>query len=277
MLVYRGMDVGTAKPLPEERIRFRYAGLDLTGPETDFSTGNYLDAVRTQVSAAPDFGWIVCGGTGLYLSALLRGLDRAPGNPVVRNEAEARLASGGAQALRDWLGAIAPDRLRTLADPANPRRLIRAIEQAFAGATQKAAPRPAPIPAVGLLVPPEQLARRIRNRIDRMLREGFLEEVRDLRNRQPLSRTAAMAIGYRELGCVLDGEIPLARAVELIQIRTRQYTKRQMTWFRHQVAVTWIDASDERTPEQIAEQIERLAADRESLPLAGLTADGGVP
>jgi len=280
MLVYRDMDIGTAKPSPEERIRFHYAGLDLTGSENDFSTGSYLEAVQEQMSGTPSRNWLVCGGTGLYVSALVRGLNQPTGDPGVRQEAETRFAEGGTEALRVWLGQIDPDALRVLADPSNPRRLIRAIEQALAAPVRPAPElRPAePFPAVGLLVPPEQLARRIQERTRRMIRDGWIEEVRALRNRPtPLSKTAAMAIGYRELSAVLDGLLPLDTALDRIRIRTRQYAKRQMTWFRNQIAATWIDAGDERTPEAIASQIEIHCASQKPLPLTGLTDRGKSP
>lgn len=277
MLVYRGMDLGTAKPAPEVLARYRYAGLDLAEPSGEFSTGNYLDAVRSQLATAQDSVWIVCGGTGLYLTALVRGLDRAPGDPAVRRETEVRFAAGGVQALRDWLGEIAPDRLRALADPANPRRLARAIEQACAGTGPGSRARTDPIRVVGLQVPPDQLVRRIRDRIEHMLRDGWIEEVRRLRSGPALSRTAATAIGYRELADVLDGKLDLDTAREAIGVRTRQYARRQMTWIRHQFDTVWVDASDGRSPERIADDIERMARDRADLPLAGLADRNSTP
>lgn len=276
-LVYRGMDLGTAKPAPEERVRFRYAGLDLADPAEEFSAGNYLDAVRAPLAAGPGTAWIVCGGTGLYVTALARGLDRAPGDPAVRRETEARFAAGGAQALRDWLGGIAPDRLRALADPANPRRLARAIEQALAGGKPDTRPAPEPIRVVALEVPPDQLARRIRDRAERMLRDGWIEEVRALLRGPALSRTAATAIGYRELAAVLAGTLSTDAALELICARTRQYARRQMTWIRHQFDAVWVDAGDGRSPERIADDIERRTVDRANVPLAGLAGRSPAP
>lgn len=277
MLVYRGMDIGTAKPPPEDRSRYRYAGLDLADPTGEFSAGDYLDAVRSQLAAAREDAWIVCGGTGLYMTALMRGLDRAPGDPAVRRETEARLAAGGIQALRDWLHELAPDRLRALADPANPRRLARAIEQSCAGVEPGSRRTPDSIPVVGLRVPPDQLARRIRDRIERMLRDGWIEEVRALRRGPALARTAATAIGYRELAGVLDGELALDQARDLICVRTRQYARRQMTWIRHQFDAAWVDASDGRSPEQIADDVESILPGQANWPLAGLADRNPTP
>ncbi|MDZ4197839.1 MAG: tRNA dimethylallyltransferase, partial [Kiritimatiellia bacterium] len=254
-----------------------YAGVNLAEPDEPFSTGAYLQAVGETIPPADPRPWLVCGGTGLYITRLFRGLDRPAGDPEIRREAESRLAQGGLSSLHAWLNELDPEKRRTLADPLNPRRVIRAIEVALSGSAPdgSSGPDPSPIRVIGLSVPPEQLARRIAVRIRRMLRCGWMDEARTLLARKPpLSQTAAMAIGYRELFETIRGERTIEAAVELMEIRTRQYAKRQMTWFRRQFDVDWVAAGEDRNPAEIAEEVEQRIRDRDPIPLLGLVPKG---
>ena len=260
MLVYRGLDIGTAKPTPAERGAVPYRGLDLTDPDETFSAARWLEAARAAEAEAARAGrpLIAVGGTGLYLSALLRGLAPLPaGDPARRAALEAldaetlraRLAALGA------LDALPPD------DRANPRRLVRALEIAEAGGARPASWRDpaAPKPAlVALTRPRAALHARIAERVRAMYAAGLLAEARALRERFPaLSRTAMQAIGYAEAFAVLDGTLSVAEAQERTIVRTRQLARRQETYLRHQFAVTWVEAAPGEGIDALAGRVAR--------------------
>lgn len=254
--VYRGLDIGTAKPTPAERAGIRYGGLDLTDPDRRFSAGDYLRAVSREwprLAGAPAV--LAVAGTGLYLRALLQGLDAPPSDPERRAEAEDLLARGGLAALQVAVRGASPALWAALRDPCNPRRLVRAYERAASAVPAAAAPRPPPR-VVGLRLPPDELAQRIRARVAAMFAAGLLDEAAELRRRYPeISPTARAAIGYREAWNALDGRCTIAEARERIVLRTRQYAKRQMTWFRRQTAVEWVEAGGGRNIGEIAEEV----------------------
>lgn len=266
MLVYRGMDIGTAKPSPAERRGVPYYGLDLATPAEPFSTGLWLaDAARAltdcgareaPVGHAPRL--IVAGGTGLYIKALTDGLDGAAANPEARARWQALLEREGTEGLRRALEARAPGALADLADPSNPRRLIRALEHLEArGSLPTQWKRSAPAAPIAVLrLPREQLHARIARRVAAMFRQGLVEEVRALRAAYPRwSPTAAQAIGYAEAGALLDGTLSQAEAAERIIVRTRQLAKRQETWFRHQAQAVWLEIDDNDPPERVAQRV----------------------
>jgi tRNA dimethylallyltransferase len=271
MVVYRGMDIGTAKPTPAERGRVRYWGLDLVAPGEPFNVALFLEeARRCFVSAgARGIPVIVVGGTGLYIKALLEGLeDLAPGNPEARAHWEALSREEGVGALQRALRDRAPAWYEALSDTANTRRLIRALECAEAG-------QPAPPPdwgrrrgggtVTGLAMERERLAARIEARVRAMYDAGLLEETRRLfAAAEGLGRTALQAIGYAEAWACLQGRIGRDEAMRLTAQRTRQLAKRQMTWFRHQVDVAWIPVKERDTvgdlARGVAEDWERRGA-----------------
>ncbi|HRU71654.1 MAG TPA: tRNA (adenosine(37)-N6)-dimethylallyltransferase MiaA [Kiritimatiellia bacterium] len=262
MLVYRRMDIGTAKPSPAERGDVPYFGVDLASPAETFSTGLWLADARRALHAAPPAGLIVAGGTGLYLKALTDGLEGSACDPDARARWQARYAAEGIDGLRRALEARSPGALNTLADPANPRRLIRALEHLDAhGAlpthwrhTQRESP---PIPALRL--PREQLHARIARRVEAMFAAGLIDEVRTLQRDFPIwSETARHAIGYAEVCALLAGELTQAQAADRIAARTRQLAKRQETWLRHQARVIWIDITDDEPPENVARRVAEI-------------------
>ncbi len=263
MLVYRGMDIGTAKPTPAERGSVPYFGIDLVTPAEPFSTGLWLaDAARALAfgagapSAPPRL--IVAGGTGLYLKALAGGLGAAAADPEARARWQALFERGGLPALQAALAARAPDALAALADPANPRRLIRALEHLDAhGRLPDQWRRRAPeAPVTVLRLPREQLHARIERRVARMFETGLVDEVRRLRETYPSwSPTASQAIGYAETCALLDGALTTRAAAERIVIRTRQLAKRQETWFRHQTQAVWLEIDDNDPPERVARRV----------------------
>ena len=248
MLVYRDMTIGTAKPSPQERGRVRYWGLDLVSPSDPFSVARFIPEARRCFESARDRGVpvIIAGGTGLYIKALLNGLDDLPDPlPEVRARWQAVLDQEGTEGLRRALATRNPAWLQGLADPSNSRRLLRALELIESGFSNP--PRSwdnrvsNPACVTGLAVPRELLVKRIEERVYKMYEDGLLEETRALMDRHgALSGTAAGAIGYAEALRCLQGELTREVAIQLTIQRTRQLAKRQMTWFRHQLNVSWV-------------------------------------
>lgn len=263
MLVYSGMDIGTAKPSVAERGAVRYLGIDLATPDQHFSTGAWLSEVRRQLRALPPpspddavipgHGIIVAGGTGLYIRALLGGLDAPASDAATRDLAASLLAQGGIEALQSAIRERSASAFESLSesDRINPRRLARAFEilvsiestgdggRAFRAEPRRSSPRMAV-----LTLDPATLAGRIGRRIARMFDDGLAEEAARLRKKWPaLSDTASAAIGYAETFAMLDGSLAREEAEERIAARTRQLAKRQRTWFRHQVDAVPVDAA----------------------------------
>ncbi|MBP5509931.1 MAG: tRNA (adenosine(37)-N6)-dimethylallyltransferase MiaA [Kiritimatiellae bacterium] len=255
MLVYKGMDIGTAKPMPADRGDVRYAGIDLVTPGEPFSAGRWLEEARRALSDGG--GWIVAGGTGLYFKALTEGLDAGEADPAVRAKWKAVFETGGIGALREALERMEAGAVGRLGEDAvNPRRLLRALEVVETGGFVRTAPKPHARFAV-LRIPRETLRRRIAARVEAMFRAGLLEETERLTALYPQwSQTAAGAIGYAEARAVLTGAMKLDEAKERIAVRTNQLAKRQETWFRHQVDPVWIDLAGDEPPDAVAEKVE---------------------
>ena len=262
MMVYRGMNIGTAKPSPEFRDRVRYWGLDLAAPADTFSVGQYrlhaLDAIRECSSAGRNM--IVVGGTGLYIKSLTHGLGRLPASdPSVRNMAEELLQDKGLGALQEWVRKQAPEQYESIVDKNNPRRLVRLIEtlHGSVGGENKSWCFMGKGPKIaGLTMPRPVLNERIRLRVQEMYSEGLLDEAETLlREGVEKSPTAAKAVGYTEAFSVLRKKITVEEAIELTSKRTRQFAKRQMTWFRNQADVDWIMVDPGMTTEQTAQKV----------------------
>jgi tRNA dimethylallyltransferase len=251
MNLYRGMDIGTAKPTSNDRKTVDYAGIDLADPTGKFNVAAYLAAVRPAFEAGREI--IVAGGTGLYVKCLTEGLDAvAPENTELRGKLEAL----DFQALEKRAREQAPGLFEKLTedDRQNPRRLVRILEKVCGGAmsppTGSWNSKPKPI-LVGLRVEREVLYGRIEQRVEEMYAEGLLDEASGLM-KQDLSPTALQAIGYAEAFAVLNNEMTLEAAKEKTVIRTRQLAKRQMTWFRNQLNVDWIDVAQFQSLEKLA-------------------------
>lgn len=254
MNIYRGMDIGTAKPDLEEREKADYAGFDLAEPTEKFSVAAYLDAVRPAFESGRDV--IVAGGTGLYVKCLTEGFDDVPPEDSgLRKELEAldfpaleERAQNQAAALYDAL---------TEDDRQNPRRLVRILERTagFGPARPNRSWNSRSKPKlVGLYVERAVLLERIEKRVDQMYAAGLLDEAEGLVGLE-LSQTAMQAIGYAEAFAVLKNAMTLEEAKERTVIRTRQLAKRQMTWFRNQLNVEWIHTADFETLEKLAEAV----------------------
>jgi tRNA dimethylallyltransferase len=251
MNLYRGMDIGTAKPTIAEREKADYTGFDLADPTEKFNVAAYLNAVRPAFESGREI--IVAGGTGLYVKCLTEGFDDvAPENSALRTELEAL----GFEALEKRAKSEAAELYEALTedDQHNPRRLVRILEKVCGGTTPplsgawNSKPKPT---LVGLHVERRVLLQRIEKRVAQMYAVGLLDEAREL-IKLDLSQTALQAIGYAEAFAVLNNEMTLEQAQEKTIIRTRQLAKRQMTWFRNQLNIEWIDTADYPTTEKLA-------------------------
>lgn len=260
MLFYRGMDVGTAKPAVADRARVRYWGVDVAGPGERFSVGAYRQLARAafEDTAARGVPLIVVGGSGLYIKSLTDGLDDSPAADLAARERwEQRLASDGAAALLVELRRRAPALADALRDRENPRRLIRALELADAGVREPPAGWRAAGKAAlaGLRMEPAALKARIEARVRDMFASGLLEEAGGLMESGALGPTAVQAIGYAEAVACRRGECSLDEAIARTAARTRQLAKRQLTWFRHQADVRWVDVGPGASVESAAGQV----------------------
>ena len=285
MLVYAGMDIGTAKPSLRERDGIPYHGIDLVTPAEHCSAGVFLrDAARAaEAAAASGRELLVVGGTGLYFDLLLHGLDRgepAGTPPDVRARWQAVFERDGLAGLHAEAERRSPGVLAHLADPSNPRRVLRVLERLDQGLPPipgRDPPRSgadAPFPALD--IPSPALAHRIEERIDGMFAAGLLDEVAELRRRFPRwSDTAVAAIGYAEAGAVLDGALDEAAARERIAARTRQLAKRQRTWFRNRMNVAWVPGpADAADIPRAADDVERIWSQHGPHPLVLPSPDG---
>ncbi len=263
MAVYRGMDVGTAKPEKSLRAAVRYWGIDIVDPVEDFSVGDYMRYAREVLDRLRRLSRpvIVVGGSGLYVKALIDGLDEIPrGDVRYRQLLEGIYSRWGIGALRDLLGRLSSDALVTLADPNNPRRVMRRIEIILSGGVvpSRRKDMDSSSMVVGLLMERNLLWKRIEERAARMFAGEIQEEALRLRKQYGfLSRTAAQAIGYREAFAFLDGLLSGQDALDATIRRTRRLLRRQLTWFRHQLDVSWIQTAPGADINSTAELIQR--------------------
>lgn len=262
MLVYRGMDIGTAKPTAAERGDVPYFGIDCVPAGSPFGTGEWISFVTRERAERPEeaaLPLIVAGGTGLYVKALLEGLDSpVASDPAERAKWNALYEREGIDGLRRAIAECHCEALLAASDGDNPRRLIRALERAAAGETSRGAWESSPSrpPVAGLAMDRAVLNDRVRRRIEKMFSDGLVEEALAVREGcGVLSPTACKAIGYEEALAVADGMMGQEEAMEKIAARTRRLAKRQMTWFRHQLAVEWIEIEDGEPPESVGERV----------------------
>jgi tRNA dimethylallyltransferase len=276
MLIYCGMDIGTAKPSAAERGNVPYLGVDLIRPDQDFDVWQYLQLVYGQISTLPDnMPVLIVGGSGLYVKALVEGLDCAIAAPVDRERWNTVLAEQGVEGLQAVLRAQNPAILEQLSDPMNPRRLIRAIEQVMQQDGSQGAPLPrtwsqhaCAFVFAGLLPENDVLRNRIAVRVHGMYANGLLDEARALCDAYAsLSRTAQQAIGYQEAFSVLRGEIGAVDAKARTVVRTNRLAKRQRTWFRHQAHVEWIVPDGRQSIEELAAGVQKIWREYGAVPI----------
>jgi tRNA dimethylallyltransferase len=262
MLVYRGMDVGTAKPGPEDLARVPHHLVDVAEPGESFSVARYQRLALRAVAAIRDRGRrpLLAGGSGLYCRAVVDEL-RFPGTDArARALLEVEAAAVGAMRLHDRLDAMDP-RAAGKIDPANVRRTVRALEvAAVTGRPFSAYARDwerypsGRVRAAGIELEPPTLRSRVDARLTAMLERGFVEEVRALLERGLGGwLTASRIIGYAEIAGHLDGVLSLDEAVAATARRTRSLARRQMAWFRRDPRVRWFTAGSGGAVDLIAE------------------------
>lgn len=271
MQVYRGMDIGTAKvPIAERRVP--YHCIDLVEPGAEFSAALYQRAARASIEDIVDRGLVpvFAGGTGLYVRAALDEMEFPSGSIVspLRDSLERDAAEIGPLALHERLAGVDPA-AAVLIHPNNVRRTVRALEMytqgtSYADQAERFSTRVAHYPSrfLGLALPRPLLYARIGERVDRMLENGLLDEVRGLlRAGLRDAITASQAIGYKEFVPVVEGGSDLEAAAQAVKQATRRYAKRQLTWFRSDPRVRWFDVTDLSSASILERAVELLESD----------------
>jgi len=271
MAVYRGMDIGTAKPTPRERDVVPYHLVDLVDPSEEFTVQEFQREARNALAgiADRDHRALLVGGTGLYLRSVVDDLAFPGRYPDVAADLSAGLEVAGPEGSRGERSALAHlhRRLAEL-DPeaagriqvTNRRRILRALEVTVGSGRPFSSfgpglgrYPPTSVSQVGIRLDPRVLDDRIAARFHRLMESGFLDEVRRLASRPAgLSRTARQGLGYRELLAHVEGGVPLADAVEEAVRRTRAFARRQMAWFRRDPRIVWIDPDDDPVASVVA-------------------------
>lgn len=255
MQVYRGLDIGTGKLAPEERLVAHF-GFDIVEPDEPYSVALFQSYARACFKDILSRGKkpILCGGTGLYVRAAIDAYEFPKGEQVgnpIREKCSAFVATYGPQALWECLLSYDGESARMI--PANDvKRVVRAFEllsdgKSYAHQKKMLAAIPEAIPSVwiGLQVDPDTLRKRIDKRVDDMFEAGLVDEVKSLLDRGLRTAiTAQQAIGYKEVVAYLDGDQTLDEAKDQIKTATHRYAKRQRTWFRKEARIHWIDAND---------------------------------
>lgn len=255
--VYRGMDVGTAKPTPAQRQAVRHFGLDLIDPDERFSAGRFARYARALIPEIEERGSIalLVGGTGFFLRALTHPIFQEPSFDAARRaRLHEHLAAQPSETLLRWLAVLDPSQAEKLRNWGGRQRLLRALELPLLTGrplswwhehSEPEAP-PLQLDTFVLTLPKEVLDQRIESRVDEMLDAGLLAEVAGLLDKGYNEHSPGMnATGYIELIPVVRGEITLEAGRGSVIRNTRAYARRQMTWFRNQLAegAVWLDAS----------------------------------
>lgn len=253
MQVYRGMDIGTAKPTAEERQRIRHHCIDLVDATEEFTVADFKHAVQRALSEIHARGQraLLVGGTGLYHRVVIDEFDLPRRFPDVRAELE---RTDDTAALHRRLVELDPEAAEKM-EPENRRRVVRALEVTLGSGRRFSSFGPgvdvypdSPVVQIALRRPREVLGRRIAERVHSMIESGLVEEVRALHD-VGLSSTAAQGLGYKEIVSYLEGEIGQDEAIETIITRTRQFAVRQERWFRRDPRVRWIDVEHDPVAE----------------------------
>lgn len=266
MQIYRGMDIGTAKPTPGERRGIPHHMLDVAEPGDDWSVSRYEQQASNCVDDILRRGRlpILCGGTGLYINAVISGagFQASGADSGIRAALEKQWDDQGADAMCARLRAVDPESAARL-HPNDRRRIIRALEvyeltgETISEHNRRTRERPPRYDAVmlGLKTDPRDvLYQRIDRRVGKMVEQGLIEEVRSLWQRGVLKGTAAQAIGYKELIDYFESRKTLDEALRAIQQKSRNYAKRQLTWFQADDRIHWIVYNTVEAADQVTEK-----------------------
>ena len=273
MYVYRRMNIGTAKPSHEEMEGIVHHMIDVADPDEDFSVSKYCEMAAPIVDDIVARGKtaIIAGGTGLYMDSLIRGNAFAPfPSTGMRKKLEAQADEQGMDAILDLLRSIDPDAAARL-HLSDRKRIIRALEVYYETGqtitahnlkTQAIPPRYTPL-WLGLdFADRTELYRRIDLRVEIMLQQGLIEEIRQLlASGIPQKCTAMQAIGYKEFVTALDGQCTIEEAAEEVRKSSRHYAKRQLTWFRRNKNIHWLTRQAGESPEEIINRARQVIRD----------------
>ena len=268
MYVYKRMNIGTAKPSPEEMDGIVHHMIDVADADEDFSVSRYCAAAGPIVDDIISRGKtaIITGGTGLYMDSLIKGNDFAPfPSTGVRQRLEQETDEIGMDAMMEKLRSIDPEAAARIHDR---KRMIRALEVYYETGetitahnlrTQAIPPKYSPL-WLGLdFEDRSELYRRIDLRVDIILQQGLVEEIRALlASGIPAKCTAIQAIGYKEFVAALEGAIPIEEAADQVRIASRHYAKRQLTWFRRNKNIHWILRKNGESGEEILEKARQI-------------------
>ena len=264
MQVYRGMDIGTASPTAEEMKRVPHHLVDVVDPWSEYSVAEFTQGANQALDEIQDRGGraILVGGTALYLQALVDNLELPGRFPSVAAELEAEDDTALLYERLRQLDPAASDRI----EPGNRRRIIRALEVTLGSGRNFSEFGPGldtypetPFLLAGLRVERPVLSERIAKRYEQQMRDGFLQEVQALAARpEGISRTAAQALGYRELLSHLAGECSEEEAVARAIDRTRQFAVKQIRWFRRDPRITWFDHTGD--PQTVLDELDAFWA-----------------
>ncbi|MEW6116399.1 MAG: tRNA (adenosine(37)-N6)-dimethylallyltransferase MiaA [Nitrospirota bacterium] len=286
MQIYRHMDIGTAKPTPEEQREVKHHMIDIVEPWESYSTGEYVKTVQPIIETlfAQRKTPLFVGGTGLYIKAMTRGIFTGPSADWELRGELLRKESEEPGFLYSYLREFDADAASGIM-PADTRRIIRALEVCLKSSRKISElhqeftrPLPYDFLKIGLTRDRKELYKMIDQRVDTMMEQGLLEEVKNIISLlndavkqgwgesdtdSPVLRFSSMqAIGYKELALHLAGEISLEEAVTLIKKRSRNYAKRQFTWFRKEEGIAWIDVTGIHDAHEIFQKI------KEAIPLS---------
>ncbi|MGQ9838492.1 MAG: tRNA (adenosine(37)-N6)-dimethylallyltransferase MiaA [Cyanobacteriota bacterium] len=272
--VYREFDIGTAKPTPAEQALWPHEFIDLVDPKQTFTVAEFQQIAQARIAQAHQQGQtpILVGGTGLYIQSITAGL----GIPAVppQPELRAQLQTWPPEIRYAWLQQLDPKAAEHI-HPHDAVRTLRALEILYttgktASSLRQARPPRYPTLILGLYCPMPRLQTRIAQRTAQMFQLGWVEEVKYLRERYGPELPLLKTLGYAEISAYLEGQISEAEVQPLIVQRTRQFAKRQMTWFRAMPGIQWLDCE----AEDLADQIEQRVRDWiRSLPTAETAAD----
>ena len=272
MQIYRGMDIGTAKPSEEQRISVKHHMIDNVSPSEPYSVGRYIEDVTPVIDELHRKGKIpiIAGGTGLYIKAMTRGIFSGPSADWKLREELASLEEGQDGALYSYLQELDSEAASKIM-PTDTRRIIRAIEvclktkQGMSELQQKLTrPLPYEFIKIGLTRDRKELYKMIEERVDKMIEAGLVEEVKKIIAIHPFSDSpihllsSMQAIGYKEIAMHLNGEIPFEEAIRLIKKSTKRYAKRQFTWFKKEEDILWIDITGIQDVNEIFKRVRQF-------------------
>ncbi|MGE8203989.1 tRNA (adenosine(37)-N6)-dimethylallyltransferase MiaA [Heyndrickxia sp. NPDC080065] len=255
MQIYKGMDIGTAKIKPEEMNEIPHHLIDIKEPNEPFSVAEFQEKVRGEIDeisqrkALP----MIVGGTGLYIQSVIYDyqFSDAPRDETIRNYYEKKAKEEGNLSIYHILQEKDQESAEKI-HPNNIRRVIRALEVIHATGKTLTEYQKQQKPdllyntvLIGLTMDREKIYERINLRVDKMMEEGLLDEVKDLYERNIRNVQSIQAIGYKEIYDYLDGKVTLDEAIENLKQNSRRYAKRQLTWFRNKMDVTWFDMTNE--------------------------------